>query len=900
MEWSRFFRRQQWDRERAEEVAAYIEIETADNLARGMPAAEARSAAHRKLGNPALIREEIYRMNTIGFVEAFWRDLRYTVRVLRKSPGYALVAVLSLALGIGANTAIFSLVDQVMLRMLPVHDPAHLVLLHREDQMQGTSTADNNESVFSYPMYRRLRDDGRAFSGVVARAGVAVTLLYQGNAESVAADLVPGNFFGVLGVRAAAGRLLTPADDDAPMAHPVVVLSHSYWVKRFAASPAVINQTFHLNGFPMTVIGVSAAGFNGIFPGNMPDIYLPITMLSAAKPTWKALDDPRFRWLNIMARTIPGMPMQKAQAAAQVAYRAALEAELTRPGFHADASDQKAYRGARLEVRAAGQGINQLRQNNQGPLLALSCMVGLVLLIACANVASLTIARATARQRELRIRLAIGARRWDLIRQLLLEGLVLALAGGALGLLVADWTTHALLQALPKGFAGDWVTAGLNPWLLAFAFATALLSGLLFSLVPALQATRPDLAGALRCGAATAAPTGAVWLRKCVVTAQVALSLVLVVAAGLFGATLFNIARINLGFRPQNLLTFKVDASRSRPLLADSVAYYGDLKRRMAAIPGVTGVGAADGGPFSDSNRSGNITLEGYQPRTSEDEVESRLIAVSPGFFADLGIPIRAGREFTERDAAAPKVVVVNEAFARRYCSGRNPLGLHLMFGGSNHPVLDREIVGVAGDSRSSSREPAGETLYYPFTQWDKPAGLMFYVRSAGDAAALGPSIRAVARSADANVPLDDMNPITLRIDDSIYVERLLAILSVAFGALATLLAALGLYGIVAFTVARRTAEIGLRMALGALPGDMLRMVVLEAARLALAGIAIGAAAALALSRLVESQLFGVKAADPVILTCAAALLALVALGAALAPGLRASRIDPMSALKYE
>lgn len=898
LEWSRFIRRKQWDQERAEEVEQYIEIETADNLARGMPAAEARSAARRKLGNPALIREEIYRMNTIGFIETFWRDMRYTVRVLRKSPGYALVAVLSLALGIGANTAIFSLVNQVMLRMLPVHDPAHLLVLHREDDLEGTSVNDNYESVLSYPMYRRLRDDGRAFSGVIARAGTAVTVLYQGNAESVGADLVSGNFFAVLGVRATAGRLFTPSDDDAPMAHPVAVLSHSYWVKRFAGSPAIVNQTIHLNGFPMTVIGVSAAGFNGIFPGNMPDVYVPITMLGAAKPTWKALDDPTFYWLNIMARTATGMPIEEAQAAAAVAYRAALDAVLARPGFHAN--DAKAYRTARLELHSAGQGINQLRKNNQGPLLALSAMVGLVLLIACANVASLTIARATARQRELRIRLAIGARRWDLIRQLLLEGLLLAMAGGALGLLVADWTTRSLLRTLPQDFAGEWLTAGLNPWLLAFTFATALLSGLLFSLVPALQATRPDLAGALRCGSVAAAPTGAVWLRKCVVTGQVALSLVLVVAAGLFGSTLFNIARTDLGFRPQNLLTFKVDASRSRPNLADSLAYYNDLKQRIATIPGVTGVGAADGGPFSNSNHSGNITLEGYQPPKKDDYVDVQEIAVSPGFFAALGIPERAGREFSERDGAKPKVVVVNEAFARRYCRGRNPLGLHLAFGGGSHPVLDREIVGVVGDSRGNSRYPAGEAFYYPFSQWEKPDRLMFYVRSAGDAGALGSSIRAAARSADANVPLYVMSPITLRIEDSIYVERMLAMLSVAFGGLATLLAALGLYGIVAYTVARRTAEIGLRMALGALPGDMLRMVVLEAARLALAGIVIGSAAALALSRLVESQLFGVKAADPVILTCAAALLALVALGAALAPGLRAARIDPMSALKYE
>ena len=292
--------------------------------------------------------------------------------------------------------------------------------------------------------------------------------------------------------------------------------------------------------------------------------------------------------------------------------------------------------------------------------------------------------------------------------------------------------------------------------------------------------------------------------------------------------------------------------------------------------------------------------MEGYRPSKPEENLDVSRIAVTPGFFAALGIPVRAGREFSERDGAAPKVVVVNEAFAKRYCRGRNPLGLHLRFGGGSHPVLDREIVGVAGDSRPNSREPAREALYYPFTQWEEPDRLMFYVRSAGDAGGLGPSIRAAARSADVNVPLYDMHPITLRIEDSIYVERLLAMLSVAFGALATLLAALGLYGIVAFTVARRTAEIGLRMALGALPGDMLRMVVLEAARLALAGIAIGSAAALALSRLVQSQLFGVQAADPVILTCAAALLGLVALGAALAPGLRAARIDPLSALKYE
>ncbi len=826
-----------------------------------------------------------------------WRDLVFSLRTLRRSPVFTAVAVVSLALGIGANTAIFSLVDQVILRLLPVRDPQRLVILHREYNLNGSSTADNFESVFSYTMYRELRDHAQGFDGVVARGGGAVTLLYQGNAESAGADIVSGNFFRVLGVKAAAGRLFAADDDRTPGAHPVVVLSHAFWAKRFAADPSVVGRTIQVNGFPMTVIGVSAAGFNGLLSGSDPDVFMTLMMQRVFKPTWKALDDPQFRWLDLIARLAPGTTIERAQAAAAPAHRAAVEIELAKQSEKADAKTLATYQ---LELRPAAQGINELRRSQQTPLLALMAMAGLVLLIACANVASLTIARATARQREMGIRLAIGATRWNLIRQLLMEGAILAAAGGALGLVVADWSTRALLRALPEDYAGNWLNPGLNARLLLFAFAAAAVSGLLFALMPALQSSRRDIAGTLRTSSSMATG-GAVWFRKCVVAAQVALSLVLAVAAGLFSGTLYNLAKVNLGFRAERLLTFKLDAALSRPHVADAVAFYRDLQQRIAAIPGVAGVGASAAGPFSNMSSGGNITVEGYTAKPHED-VGGTLSAVSGGYFSALGIPLRAGRELDDRDSAgAPKAVVVNETFVKKYCAGRNAVGLHMMFGGGSHPVLNREIVGVAADSLVGVRDSVKPTIYFPYSQWDKPDRLAFYVRAArGDETALAASIRAAVRAEDPNVPLIYLQSISLSIANTLYAERLLAMLSGAFGALAALLAAIGLYGVVAYAVARRTPEIGLRMALGALPSDVLRMVLLEAGKLAAAGVAIGTVAALALGRLVQSQLFGVQAADPRILAGAAVFLAAVALAAALGPGWRASRISPVTALKYE
>ncbi|SPE31157.1 conserved membrane hypothetical protein [Candidatus Sulfopaludibacter sp. SbA6] len=827
-----------------------------------------------------------------------WKDLSFSFRTLRRSPLFTAAAVLSLALGIGANTAIFSLLNQVVLRSLPVRDPERLVLLHTQYNAPGTSSSDNHESVFSNPMYRDLSHRDAAFDGVIVRMSGNVRLANQGGTESASAEMVSGNFFQVLGVGAALGRVIAPTDDEAPGAHPVVVLSHSYWSSHFAGSQATLNQSITLNGHPFVVIGVSEPRFNGIIPGRTPDLYVPIAMQRAILPTMDALEDRRTRWLNVFARLKPGMSIRQAQAATDVAYRSILETELTQTGSFRTDRDRDEFRNHRAELRPAAQGIAEMRQRWEKPLLALMTLVGLVLVIACANVASLMLARAAGRQREIAIRLAIGAGRIAMVRQLLLEGLLLAMAGGVIALAVSFWSTQALVRVLPKGYANT-LSAAIDMPLLLFTLGLSAACGLLFGLIPALQSTRPDLAGTLKEQASNVA-SGPARFRRGLVIAQLALSLLLIVGAGLFAGSLRNLLTVNLGFRTQRLLLFDVNATLSRPKLADAIAFYRDLQDRLTAIPGVAGVGAAASGPFGDGNRGGNLTVEGYQARPDE-YVGSSMVAVNPGFFHALGIALRAGREFTGRDdQAAPKTVMVNEAFAKRYLAGQNPVGRRLMFGASNHPVLDREIVGVVPDTRSEVRTPAHETVYLPYAQWDKPERLVFYLRTAGDENRLSADIRRVVRESDPNVPVASITPLDVKIRDSLYTERLIALLSEAFGVLATLLAAIGLYGVVAVTVARRTAEIGIRMALGAVPGDVLRMVLKEAGGMAAAGIAIGVVGAFALGRLVESQLFGIQAADPLVLSGAAATLAAVALLAAFIPGWRASRIDPVRALKYE
>jgi len=830
-----------------------------------------------------------------------WVDLLHGARALRRNPVFTTAAVFSLALGIGANTAIFSLLDQVVLRSLPVPDPERLVALHGSYSGPGensSSSTTNSESVFPYPLYRDLRDRIPAFAGILACAIAPVRVTWQGSTQAAQAEITTGNYFTTLGVAAALGRVIAPQDDGAPGAHPVAVLSHSFWTSRLGANPGVVNQTVGINGHPFVVIGVASANFNGLVQGDSPDIFVPMAMQRAITPTQDVLADRTHSWLSFFARLKPGAPLAQAQAATDVVFRAILEADLRQGGAPRDPKDREALLKNRLELRPAAHGITELREKWEKPLRVLMIMVGLVLLIACANVAGLLVARGTGRQREIAVRLALGARRWLLVKQLLLEGLLLALAGAAAGLLVEHWSTGGLLRILPRDTAGGWVSGSLDLRMLAYTLALSVVCALLFALIPALQATRPDVAATLKNQASNVFSSGgSARLRRVLVTVQVALSVVLVVGAGLFSASAANLINANRGFRAERLWMFSVDATLIRTGQASANAFYYDLLERLAALPGTSGVAASDGGPYGGAGWGMSIRVEG-DPAGEKSFASSSIEAISPGYFGALGIPLRAGREFTDRDAAA-KAVVVDEAFVKRYFPKQNALGRHLGIGGPKAP-LSREIVGVAADVRAHVRRPAYPTIYYPYTQREEPARMVFYIRATGHDAGLSAAIRRAVREADAGLPVPEIEPVELKIRERLYTERLVAVLSSAFGMLATLLAAIGVYGVIAFAVARRTAEIGVRMALGALPAAVLRMVLLDAGRMVAAGVTIGLGAAFVLSRYVESELFGIQAADFPIYAGAAGALAAVAALAALVPAWRASRIDPVTALRYE
>jgi predicted permease len=831
-----------------------------------------------------------------------WSDVRFALRTLRRSPVFTIIAVLSLALGIGANTAIFSLLDQVLLRGLPVREPQRLVVFHVAEHFPGWSTADNRESVFSFPMYKDLRDRSRVFDGVMARAGAPVSVSDGGATERAGAEIVSGNYFQALAVMPLLGRNIVPEDDGAPGAHPVVMLSYGYWVRRFGASPAVLNRKITVNGNPLVVIGVGPPGFHGVIGGQTPDLFVPIAMQRQISPTWDALEDCQIAWLSVFARLKPGVSVAQAQAGMQTVFRPMLEELLARTGRMRSRKAEEELLAMKLSLLEAVQGINEMRRQFQKPLAALMGMVGLVLLIACANVAGLLIARAAGRRKEIAIRLALGAGRKGIMRQLLVESLVLGLAGGVAGLLVGRWTDLGLLRLLAEGGPEGWLSASLDLRVLGFSLLLSVVTGILFGLAPALQSMRAEVASALKDQSASVrSGAGGAQFRRALVVAQVALSLLLLVGAGLFARSVSNLMRVDPGFRSSNVLTFAIDPTSAGYPGARATALYRELQQRLEALPGVEAAGAANPGPLTHSGRGGNITVEGYQAK-GDEEVGASQHAVSAGYFRALGVPVVAGREFADRDlAGSQKLAVVNEAFVKRYFRDRNPLGRRLACMAGNKVVPDREIVGVVRDFKHGNlREQAVETVFFPYTQDERPNPLTFYVRAERGESQLASDIRRMVREMDANLPVFAVRPLTVWVQESILTDRLIAILSSAFGALATLLAAVGLYGVIAYTVARRTAEIGVRMALGALPRGVLALVMREVGVLVLAGIAIGLPAALAASRLVESQLFGIKANDPMVFALATLGLCAVGLLAGLIPARRAAAIDPIRALRYE
>ena len=846
------------------------------------------------------------------------RDLRTAFRSLRRAPGFTAVVVLTLALGIGANTAIFTLLDQVVLRRLPLPAAASLVQLDGPGAFSGRTELDR---AFSYPMFQELSTGSEATATLIARAPASVVLRLDRDSERVSVEMLSGNTFETLGVTPALGRFFTAADD-RPGAPPVAVLSDAGWTRHFDRAPDVLGRQLVVNSTAMTVVGVARPGLTGIVTNESPALFVPITAMPAVRPTWQGLDDRRFRWLHIVARLAPGVDRVAAKAALDVRYRQVNEHDLTAVPAFAALSDQfkTNFRNKTLVLTDASRGISDIRGALGTPVLLLMGMVGLVLLIACANVANLLLARATGRQREMSVRLALGATRARLMRQTLVESVVVALTGGMVGSLFAVWLGDLLLGVLPLEVFNATLATAPDLRVAAFTAGVSLATVLVFGLAPALRGSNIDVNRGLKEEAAAAG--GGVQharLRKGLVVAQVALSTLLVAGAALFAQSLMNLRTLGPGFDTARIVTFALDATLSGHTPEAARTLYRTLGERLAALPGVQASSYAAEAVLIGNVSARTVQVQGYAPQQGED-MNPWTNEVGPDYFRTLGIPLVAGRSFTARDVeGAPRVAIVNETFAKYFFGADNPIGRRFGFRAEDDPGR-WEIVGVVKDTAYSQVRP-GESdpldelapgrglgvsrqprvVYTPFLQTSAVDELTFYLRAdAGAAAGLPALARGAVREADAALPIFRLTTMDATVDGSLSVERLLALLSLLFGALATLLAAVGLYGVMSYTVARRTREIGIRIALGAARPQVLRLVLGEVLALTLAGVALGLPAAWAAGRAAESQLFGLSPLDPLSLAGAATLLAVVGMTAGYVPARRAAATEPVLALRTE
>jgi predicted permease len=874
------------------------------------------------------------------------RDLRYAWRGLSRSPLFTVVALLSIALGIGANTAIFTLVDEVLLAVLPVKHPEQLVLFNGARNHYGSNSGGN---MLSFPMYEDFRDnfvdrDGapgqpgaaqgalprvslpvqnaaptpKIFSGLFARRTVAMNVGINGQTERVPGELVSGTYFRVLGVGAATGRLITPEDDAVRGGGMVAVLSYTYWRNRFGSDPAIVGRRITINNNPFTIIGVSQAGFDGLDIGYVPNVRVPVMMKAQVTPNWDDMDNRRSRWVNVFGRMKPGVTIDQAKAALQPFFHGILEAEVQEAAFSTTtAYTREQFLKGQVDVLPAAQGRSPIRQQLSQPLWLLLGIVGGVLLIACANVASLLIARATAREKEIAVRLALGASRRRIVGQLLVESTLLAGLGGVLGLLVAAWTTRFLLGYLPTSDTPHVISGSMDYRILAFNFALSIATGLLFGLIPALRSTRPDLAPTLKDQVgAVVGGSGGVRVRKGLVIAQVTISVLLLIGAGLFIRSLRNLRLLDLGLKAESLVAFNLSPYISGYTAERVPPLYKTLVERLRAQPGVTDVAFASMGLLEGNEWDSTVTVEGYDAKPGES-MNPYCNSVSPGYFKMMGTPLLRGREFDARDEGAVpgngpnapndgrgrgyRAVVVNDSFAKRYFGDRDPIGRHIGFGGNPGTPTPIEIVGVVKDSKYTGvRDDIPRTIFFPLLEERTPSSIVVYLRTSGEPTAAFGAAQRVVHDLDANVPVYNLRTLAHQIDQSLLNDRLVATLSAAFGVLATLLAVIGLYGVMAYTVARRTREIGVRMALGAVPGDVVRMVMREVVTLVGVGVALGLTAAWGLSRVVSTALYGISPSDPVTIAVAAGGLAIAALLAGYIPAIRATRVNPVRALRYE
>ena len=884
----------------AAEIQAHLELEVERLKEQGLSEEEARAAARRAFGNVTQAQERFYEWGRWLWWDHLTQDVRFGLRTLVKSPSFAAVAVLTLALGIGANTAIFSLLNAVLLQPLPVEKPQELVLLGKGRAAGGTNQFAYTE-VYSYAFYRQVQQKNQVFSDTSAMLSIPLGMhgLVAGRTglELLHVQLVSGTYFRMLGVKPWLGRSLTEAEDEPAGAHPVAVVSYSWWDRQSARDPAIVGKTVTLGSTVYTIIGVTPPGFFGTAVGQSPDLWIPLSMEKQISPGWNGLDDKWFETLYILGRLNRGVTTGQAQAnvnlLANQIWRDYAGATLTK-------EQEDDLRHAQVELTSIKHGLPHIRYGAETPLEILMAVVGLVLLIVCANTANLLLARATTRQREIAVRMSLGAGRGRLVRQLLTESLVLALVGATLGIAFAQWAGNVLVAMVPHRDQPLLLNVAPDARVLGFTLLVSLVTALLSGLAPALRATRIALGYSLKEARGSVTSTSRTRLAKALIVSQVALSLVLLIGAGLFLRTLVNLTNIDTGFNKKNVLLFGIDP----PAVgykedARLVGLYQQIEQRVSALPGV----CADSISFfwfDQAEWTDPVSIAGRTP-TRENDMSATYNIVGPGYFATMGIPLLLGRAFGQRDTgASPKVAVISETFARWYFPGGSPIGKHFGVGGDPKHSNDIEVVGVVKDAKYQTLgERPFPAAYFPYTQHVQYLN-DFEVRYSGHREAISAEVRQAISQIDRNLPVAYTGTLVEQVDHSLAGQSLIAQLSSFFGLLAALLACIGIYGLAAYAVTRRTNEIGIRMALGAESSRVLWMVMRESMTLAALGVAIGIPVALAAARLIGSVLYGLKTTDPATIALAALVMIALAALAAFLPARRASKVDPMVALRFE
>ena len=901
-------RRERFEDTLDDEVRFHLEACTEDLVRAGVPRREAARRARVQFGSIERAKDDCRQARGLRLADELDKtmaDIRLGLRVLLKTPVVTSVAIVSLALGIGANAAIFSLSSQILLRPLPVVEPERLVNLEAPGPRGGSSSsscdgAGRCDEVFSYPMFRDLEREQTVFTDIAAHRGFGANVAYRGRTVSLQGMQVSGSYFPTLGLVPAVGRLFGPEIDEPIGGHAVVVLSHEFWQSDLGGARDVVGEALVVNGQPLTIVGVAPAGFRGT-TFNLPSrIFVPITMHGRLSP---GAGEGRFEnrgshWLYLFARLEPEVSRDQARAAMQPLYRGILTG-VEAPLLVGASDDTRTRFVARtLPITDGRRGQSGMHEMAGPALFLLLVVTGVVLLIACANIANLLLARSAARASEMAVRLAVGASRRQLLAQLLTESCLLAVLGGAAGLLVAQWTLRFIGALLPP--AAEFVPLTLDPYAVPFTGAVSLAAGVLFGLFPAFHGTRAALIQVLRDDAGQ--PGGArsaAGFRRGLVVAQFALATMLLLVGGLFVQSLRNVSRVELGIRTADVITFRLSPALNGYGDAQVRALYERVEGALAAQPGVTAVTAASTAVLAGSARQTSVMVEGFEagPDTSRSTWFNQIGA---DYFRTLGIPLLAGRTFTESDVrGAPPVAVVNEAFARKFNLGRDAVGRRLGRGGLD-AALDTEIVGLVADTRyDNPKNPAPPQLHVPYRQGETIGSLAFYARSTLPTDGMLRAIPALVAELDANLPVTDLKTLPQQVRETGFEDRTMTVLSAAFAGLATLLAATGLYGVLAYAVAQRTREIGLRMALGADAAQLRAMVLGEVGRMTLAGGALGLVAALGLARAAQSMLYEVDGLPPAVIAAAVLALAAVALSAGFVPAHRAARVDPMAALRH-